>query len=220
MPQAFLDAHNLCSCKVCGNLITFRSNGTCPTCHPARRAALANTPAEPAESSNTASLPSLDEICTTRIRLLKYVPRGARPAWGQALAQAAAKVVWHNSIQAWVEWAMLPKCVLMAPPRQGKSNKRETANITRQRCERWLAGERLELWADGPNSKRQKSKSPSSGCQISLDRKHQRCIELVADGQYSKATSALVSPGLVKRDDQSEKAMRESIQKLKNPMSL
>ena len=116
VPQAFLDAHNLCSCKVCGKIITFRSNGTCPTCHPARRAALANTPAESAESSNTSSLPSLDEICTTRIRLLKYVPRGARPAWGQALAQAAAKVVWHNSIQAWVEWTLWPKCVLKAPP--------------------------------------------------------------------------------------------------------
>ena len=112
VPQAFLDAHSLCSCGVCGKIITLRSNGTCPTCHPARRAALANTPAEAAESSNTASLPSLDEICTTRTRLLKYVPRGARAAWGQALAQAAAKVVWHNSTQAWVEWAMLPKCVL------------------------------------------------------------------------------------------------------------
>ena len=67
----------------------------------------------------------------------------------------------------------------------------------------------MELWADVPNAnqKRHKSKSPSSGSQISLERKHERCMELVADGQYSKATSALVSPGLVKRDDQSEKAM-------------
>ena len=40
IPQAFLDAHSLCSCGVCGKVITFRSNGTCPTCHPARRAAM------------------------------------------------------------------------------------------------------------------------------------------------------------------------------------
>ena len=33
VPQAFLDAHSLCSCGVCGKIITLRSNGTCPTCH-------------------------------------------------------------------------------------------------------------------------------------------------------------------------------------------
>ena len=178
VPQAFLDAHNLCSCTVCGKIITLRSNGTCPTCHPARRAALANTPAEPAESSNTASLPSLDEICTTRIRLVKYVPWGARPAWGQALAQAAAKVVWLNSTQAWIEWTMLPKCVLMAPPRQGKSHKNESTFFIRQRCERWLAGERRELWTDGPgaNQKHRKPKAPSPGSQACLERRHQRCL--------------------------------------------
>ena len=75
VPQAFLDAHNLCSCVVCGKIITFRANGTYPTCHPARRAAIANVPVETPDAT---PLPSLDEICTTRVRLLKYVPRGAR----------------------------------------------------------------------------------------------------------------------------------------------
>ena len=45
VPQAFLDAHNLCSCVVCGKIISVRANGICPTCHPARRAAIANIPA-------------------------------------------------------------------------------------------------------------------------------------------------------------------------------
>ena len=186
----------------------FRSGGTCPTCHPARRAALSNMPTG---TSGTANLPSLDEICTTRIRILKYVPRGVRPAWGQALAQAAAKVVWLNSTQAWTEWTMLPKCVLMAPPRQGKSHKSETTSFIKQRCERWLAGERRELWADGPgaNQKRQKPKSPSPDSQADIERRHQRCLELPADGQYFKAISALVSSGLVKRDEHSEKVIRE-----------
>ena len=106
---------------------------------------------------------------------------------------------------------MLPKCVLIAPPRQGKSHKSETSNFTKLRCERWLAGERRELWADGPgaNRKRQKPKSPSPGSQACVERRHQRCLELAADGQYSKATSALVSSGLVERDKHSEQVMRD-----------
>ena len=127
------------------------------------------------------------------------------------MAQAAAKVVWLNLTQAWIEWTMLPKCVLMAPPRQGRSHRSKTTDFVRRRCERWLAGERRELWADGPGTKQkhQKPKSPSPDIQAELERRHQRCLELAADGQYSKATSALVSSGLVKRDNRSEKIMRE-----------
>ena len=44
---------------------------------------------------------------------------------------------------------------------------------------------------------------------MNTERKHQRCLELAADGQYSKATSALVSPGLLRCNDQTEKAMRD-----------
>ena len=146
VPQAFLDAHKLCSCSVCGKIITFRSNGTCPSCRPLLRAAANN---DTTEATTAAVLPSLDDVYTTRARLLKYVPRGARAVWGQALAQAAASAVWHNSAQAWTEWAMLPKCILFAPPRQGKSNKSDTVAFTKIRCERWLAGEQMELWMDG-----------------------------------------------------------------------
>ena len=97
------------------------------------------------------------------------------------------------------------------PPRQGRSHKNESTIFIRQRCERWLAGERRELWADGPGAKQkhQKPRTPSSSSQACLERRHQRCLELAADGQYSKATSALVSPGLVKRDTNSEKIMRD-----------
>ena len=83
-----------------------------------------------------AGLPSLDAVCATKARLLKYVPRGARAAWGQALAQTAAAAVWHNTAQAWTDFAMLPECALFAPPRQGKSNKQDTVAFTKLRCER------------------------------------------------------------------------------------
>ena len=205
VPQAFLDAHNLCSCSVCGKIISQRFNGSCPACHPARRAASSSGHIE---ASATAVLPSLDDVYTTRARLLKYVPRGARAIWGQVLAQAAAKAVWDNSVKAWTEWAMLPKCVLFAPPRQGRSNKSDTVAFTKLRCERWLAGECMELWNDGPGARqgRRKTKRTKSN---TIEQQQQRCIELAADGQYSKATKALVSPGPLERDEHTEKAMRD-----------
>ena len=139
----------------------------------------------------------------TRVRLLKYVPRGARTAWGQVLAQAAASAIWHNSLQAWIEWAMLQKCILFAPPRQGKSNKSDTVAFTKLRCERWLSGERMELWLDGPGSKqgRQRTNGSKTSGDHNKEQQQQRCIELAADGQYSKAAKALVSPGLLEHDE-------------------
>ena len=75
VPQAFLDAHNLCSCSICGKIISQRFNGSCPSCRPLDRAEASNGPTE---AFSAAVLPSLDDVCTTRARLLKYVPRGAR----------------------------------------------------------------------------------------------------------------------------------------------
>ena len=131
--------------------------------------------------------------------------------WGQVLAQAAAAVVYHNTLQAWTEWAMLPKCVLLAPPRQGKSNKHNTVAFTKARCERWLAGERQELWADGPGvrHRRRPAKAPNTGSQFDIDKQQQRCLALAPDGQYAKAAKALVSSGPLARDEETLRALQD-----------
>ena len=218
VPQAFLNAHNLCSCSVCGKIISSRFNGTCPSCKPSRRDA--DTHRQRDEPGTC--LPSLETIFKTRARLLKYVPRGARTVWGQALAQAAASAVFHNSVRAWTEFTMLPKCVLFAPPRQGKSNKSDTLAFTKLRCERWLAGERLQLWLDGPGAKqkRQGSKNSNSGNRDDNSRRQERCLELAADGQYSKATKALVGPGLLIRDEETLKALKDKHPRAQRPPDL
>ena len=217
VPQAFLDAHRLCTCSVCGKIISIRFNGACPSCRPTLREAAS----EEAPEIPDTILPALDQICMTRTRLLRYVPKGARAAWGQAMAQAAAHVVWHNSVQAWTEWLMLPKCVLFAPPRQGKSNKRDTLAFTKLRCERWLAGERVELWRDGPGAKLDKGRNrPKTSEQDLTDKQQQRCMELAADGQYAKAIKALISSGPVARDERVEKAMRDKHPLAESPPDL
>ena len=210
IPQAFLNVHNLCSCSVCGKIISTRNNGCCPSCRPKRRNAASSGPTD---ASATSDLPSMDDICSTKARLLKYIPRGARPIWGQALAQTAAATVWHNSEQAWTEWAMLPKCVLFAPPRQGKSNKSNTLAFIKNRCERWLEGERMELWLDGPGMRlrRRNTKASKTSNQPDTDteQRQQRCLELAADGQYSKAAKALVNPRPLERNEATEKSLQE-----------
>ena len=208
VPQLFLDAHKLCTCSVCGKIISQRSNGCCPSCRPVRRATVSRGPIE---TSVVAGLPSLDDVCTTRVRLLKYIPRSARAVWGQVLSQTTANVVWHNSLQAWTELAMLPKCVLLAPPRQGKSNKSDTVAFIKLRCQRWLDGERMELWVDGPGTRKrhQNSRGSTPSNRHTIEHQQQRCMELVADGQYAKATKALISPGPLRRNEEIEKAMRE-----------
>ena len=205
VPQAFFIANELCSCSVCGKIISQIFNGCCPSCKPSQRVTESNNTLQ---ESTIAPLPSLDEVCTTRARLLKYVLRGARTLWGQALAQAAASAVCHNSTNAWIEWAMLPKCILFAPPRQGKTNKNETVAYIKLRCERWLAGERMELWLDGPGA-RQSRKSTRSSKTSDTEKRQQRCIQLASDGQYAKATKALVSPCPLGRNAETEKAMHE-----------
>ena len=47
VPQAFLDAHKLCSCSVCGKIISLRSNRVCPVCRLLHRAMNSNNSTDP-----------------------------------------------------------------------------------------------------------------------------------------------------------------------------
>ena len=69
----------------------------------------------------------------------------------------------------------------------------------------------MELWLDGPGSRqrRQNTKASKNSNQPDTERRQQRCLELAADGQYSKAEKALVIPGLLKRDDATGKALQD-----------
>ena len=90
-------------------------------------------------------LPALEQVHLRHVRTLKHVPKGVRRLWGQCVTRAAVAAVWHNSEDAWTEWQMLPKAVLCAPPRQGRAHKVATLELTKNRCARWLAGERRDL---------------------------------------------------------------------------
>ena len=69
----------------------------------------------------------------------------------------------------------------------------------------------MELWSDGPGARqgRQNTKGPKPNTMQNTERRQQRCMELAADGQYAKATKALISPSPLGRDESTELAMRE-----------
>ena len=93
VPTEYLEFYDLKSCPVCGKLIA-KSRKSCPSCAPKYRMATSNNLSD---TSATDDLPSLDEIFTTRARLLKYIPKRARPIWGEVLAKATASVVHLNT---------------------------------------------------------------------------------------------------------------------------
>jgi len=154
VPAAVLQPFGWEQCSVCALLVSRWCNGVCPSCRPQARAAIPLIgPPAPGDSDTRSpqrGLPSLDEVHSTNIRTLKYVPKGARKLWGQCVARTAALVVARNSIEAWTEWEMLAKCVLCAPPRQGKAHNLETLAHVKGRCTRWLEGDQIELWRDAP----------------------------------------------------------------------
>ena len=175
--QSWMRDHNKIHCRVCG-LCVDRRFGVHPTCRPLERATLDRSSArnadsmddeDPPDQNRASDLPSLASIMSRRVPVLKHVPKSCRQAWAQALTRALARVCTYNTMEAWTELSMLPKTVLLAPPRTGKKRKNKTAAFTLNRLCRWEAGERATLWDDlpAPHS-RPHSRSPAKNVSSKL----------------------------------------------------
>ena len=170
----YLAAHHLDACSVCGLLVDRRFYGVHPRCRPTQRASVRRTSREGADPS----LPSLDKITSTFVPTLRHVPHAARASWAQCLAQAVSSAASLNTVAAWQQLLMLPKAVLGAPSR----------GAGKRRCQRWLDGERGELWDELDSARR-----PAKAGVPSLEARHARCCLLAAEGELSRA-AALVEP--------------------------
>ena len=69
---------------------------------------------------------------------------------------------------------------------------RQRVEWTRRRLQRWLAGERAQLWHDIPQYKRPNPKHYS--VEAAKNQRHERCIDLTSEGGLSNACKSLVSP--------------------------
>ena len=199
VPEDYLQQHSLQHCTFCSHLVHTRYNRTCPSCRTTARAAQAAaelcTRLGPSPNNNASSeaprarLPDMDAIHSRYTPTLRHIPKELRPLWSRCLARTVANTTWNNSLAAWCEMQMIAKCVLCAPPRAGKNHKRQRTNFTRSRLNRWLAGERAELWQDLPNYQRPRAK-PTSDSKSQAQR-HQRCSDLCSEGGFSSACKAL-----------------------------
>ena len=180
MPIDFLRSYRYSQCPVCDKIIHFRYNGTCPRCRPTLRTqeqintirsqenVLNNTsPDVNIHDEGHEALPSLSSIHDRFVPTIKNVPSKLHRLWAQCLARSLAQAVWSNNTTSWTELQMLPKCTLCRPTRGGSSHKSLKLAWTRNRLQRWLAGERAQLWSDIPQFRRPKQKAIN----LSLDKK-------------------------------------------------
>lgn len=183
VPQSYLAEHRLSQCPVCQRFLSTRFGGICPRCRPAARAAVAEVPAAD-DRHQEPRLPSLHEVFSKRASTKRYVPKGARVLWARCLTQATALAAHQNSVSAWIQLAMLPKCVLRPHTRGGRGSRNAAEAQTKDLCRRWLDGERASLWAEVTEPRVAKPGSTAA-------QKAQRCLDAAADAQYSKSCACL-----------------------------
>ena len=190
----WMQQHQKVQCRVCSMCVA-SNRGVHPTCRPHERAALDrnratnNTDEDYDDDSGhpTSSLPSLSEVMSCKVGVLKHVPKSCRHAWAQTLTRSVAKACAHNTVEAWTELIMLPKTVLLAPPRGGKKHRQTAAAFTADRLCRWEAGERGSLWDNLPTPTSRTRSKPSD------EQKAKLAVALCREGFDRKACAALVA---------------------------
>ena len=182
-------------CRVCGMCVA-SSRGIHPTCRPRERTSL-DQGRQPRDGDDddddddpvlaASDLPSLSDVMSCKVGVLEHVPKPCRHSWAQILTRALARACTNNTVEAWTEFLMLPKAVLLAPPRGGKKHKQTAAAFTADRLCQWEAGERGSLWESLPSpanrmrsktSDEQKAKIAVALCRQGFDRK--ACAALIA----------------------------------------
>ena len=127
-----------------------------------------------------------------KVSVKKYVPTGAKSLWVQCLLSGLADVLTHGDLRAWTDLMALPKLTLCTQMRGGRSHRRRQDQETKQRCQKWLEGQRAELWQDRHShkhkqeSKRSPSPETSNFCP--------RAVEFVREGLLQQACNALLQP--------------------------
>ena len=187
VPPEWLRTNARTRCLVCGLSVSVQ-HGVHPTCRPAARAALGpeHTPA----ASAPPALPTMQEIHGGRTPTLRHVPAAARYLWNKTLTRALAAAAHHNDLRSWQELAMLPQTVLDAPRRGGRQHARAAAAYTKDRLQRWDAGERLSLWET------RQQPLPRRARRRTDEERRELAVGLAREGFDGKACAALLAEGL------------------------
>ena len=135
--EAWMTANNREQCRWCRCCVA-AGRGIHPTCAAqerqrgpasARHTAVDAFNEDDDDADMRSPLPTLENVSSAKVRTLKHVPKKARQLWAQALTRAMALVNETQSVEAWTELLMLPKCVLLAPPRGGKKKQKSSRGL-------------------------------------------------------------------------------------------
>ena len=158
--------------------------------------------AELAESA----VPDLSDVMSSRGDTVRFVPISLRNEWSEVVGHALDNCATApDNLKNWTRLLMLPKCILKAPRRGGKSHAANNCRDIRQRIKSWKEGNISDLWSNatkGPKERTKKNSKPSPDFNV------RRAKELAGLGQFGRAAKALCSDGLVSKSDESLKDLR------------
>ena len=132
--------------------------------------------------------PSADSVASKRGPSKRHIPKGARKLWATCLLSALAAVAAYNDVRAWTDLLCLPKLVLAADSRGGRKHQLRIEANTKQKCQRWLEGDRNSLWQQYQN---QKINRRDVSTDVTESRKHGRVDELLQESLMQQACNAL-----------------------------
>ena len=163
-------------------------------------------------------LPSLREVAECKIGTLPKIPHAAIRRWTNTLTRTITAALHQKTPESWTLVAMLAKCVAPTAARGGKKNSGPTnAERVEENLVRWDRGEYLELWAAclQRGSARLKKQDAKEAKAEDIGMRATRCEAFARDGQYSRATAALVSEEVAPHDEATLKQLEK-----KHPKSI
>ena len=151
----------------------------------------------PPASAPIDALPSLELVLLSRVPTLQHVPKAVRDSWTLLLCEVLSDITTYPSeVGHWCKLFMLPKCVLMNPPRGGRSHWRDTLKLVLARIQKWKGGGIMDLWSEATRNRGSRSKTKTTSPESLRCSNATRARREVADGQYKKALQCLTSMGL------------------------
>ena len=150
-------------------------------------------------------LPTLEEVHTSEIQTLTWIPKSARGDYSRVTAELYNKVVNNRQkISAWSPFLMFPKCVLYTMPEKNKKDSKTLTKLIKERLARWRrGGEYMRLWQEAVQNTRSrpKSKKKAADSEPSLEERNAtRATRLAQQGKYTRAVQSLLSAGLAQHN--------------------
>ena len=134
---------------------------------------------------------SLEDICSTRLRVLRHCPKSSRGKFKNLLRVVFSDVARdYESVHKWTRAFSVAKLVLFVPP--GRKIFKDKAAVVDQRISAFLDGRLDELWAQATAKSRRQHQQPSSRSATNI----RRATWLAQEGQFRQAAKALTSHGL------------------------